>query len=306
MLFRSANRIDLNRSFPAYGTAYTDNWFNSDTLGESGCAVEIQNIMRWSSENTFVLAANFHGGSTVVNYPYDHIPGIASGDPAICPDDNLFKNLSLRYSLYNTPMYESTEFTQGITNGSEWYSIQGSMQDWSYRFMGCDEVTIELADTKWPNASTLPQYWEENRESMLTYLEGALIGVRGIVRDRRTASPVSAQVLVENNIQPVFSNPEVGNYHRLLLPGVYAMEWQADGYISWRAEGVTVGSGEAVRVDVALSNGDINADGAVNAADIQLVVNAILGINTTVNADVDGLGTSATDVQAVINKALGR
>ena len=51
---------------------------------------------------------------------------------------------------------------------------------------------------------------------------------------------------------------------------------------------------------------DIDGNGAVNASDVQLVINAALGIDTGYNCDVDGDGaTNATDVQLVINAALG-
>lgn len=53
--------------------------------------------------------------------------------------------------------------------------------------------------------------------------------------------------------------------------------------------------------------GDINDDGEVNAVDVQLVINAALGIAIgEFDADVNGDGTvNAVDVQLVINAALG-
>ncbi len=51
---------------------------------------------------------------------------------------------------------------------------------------------------------------------------------------------------------------------------------------------------------------DINGDGIVNAVDVQLVINAALGIDTGYNCDVDSDGVvNAVDVQLVINAALG-
>jgi hypothetical protein len=52
---------------------------------------------------------------------------------------------------------------------------------------------------------------------------------------------------------------------------------------------------------------DINGDGFVNAVDVQLVINAALGISIApFNADVNGDGSiNAVDVQQVINAALG-
>jgi len=52
---------------------------------------------------------------------------------------------------------------------------------------------------------------------------------------------------------------------------------------------------------------DINQDGTVNAVDVQLVINAALGLSIVpYNADINGDGTvNAVDVQQVINAALG-
>ncbi|MBI4558677.1 MAG: hypothetical protein HY706_13940, partial [Candidatus Hydrogenedentes bacterium] len=51
---------------------------------------------------------------------------------------------------------------------------------------------------------------------------------------------------------------------------------------------------------------DIDGDSEVNATDVQLVINAALGLNIGFDADANGDGTvDATDVQTVINAALG-
>ena len=52
--------------------------------------------------------------------------------------------------------------------------------------------------------------------------------------------------------------------------------------------------------------GDINDSGAVDAIDVQLVINEAIGINTPFDADVNADGnTNAVDVQLIINAALG-
>ena len=51
---------------------------------------------------------------------------------------------------------------------------------------------------------------------------------------------------------------------------------------------------------------DINGDSSVNAVDVQLVINDVLGIDTGEEADINGDGSiDAVDVQLVINSALG-
>jgi hypothetical protein len=151
-------------------------------------------------------------------------------------------------------MWSSVSFPQGIVNGAAWYAITGGMQDWNYRYEGCFDLTIELSDYQWPDppAAQLPTYWSQNRESMLAYMEWVLSGVRGIVRDAQTGQPVRAAVRVEGFHHLVFSDPGVGDYHRILQPGNYALWFYAPGYQPQRIPSVAVGGGTATRVDVAL------------------------------------------------------
>ena len=247
----NAQGYDINRKFPNYPDDYDGTIFNTP-LDTAGLPPEVAHIMNWTAGETFTLAANFHTGALVVNYPYDYEQGIPSGQPTPSPDEALFQEISRAYSVHNSSMRDSIQFDDGIVNGSDWYAITGSMQDWDYRFAGSNHVTIELSNTKWPAASALAQLWEDNRESMLAYLETAQTGVRGIVTDADTGAPIYAQISVAGNSQPVFTDPDLGDYHRMLLPGTYTLMISAPGYPTGTVEGVTVAGGAAVVVDVQL------------------------------------------------------
>jgi subtilisin-like proprotein convertase family protein len=142
-------------------------------------------------------------------------------------------------------------FDNGITNGAEWYAINGGMQDWSYVWHGGFDITLEVSNAKWPSASTLPGFWTDNFESMLVYMERVHEGVRGIVTDATTGLPVFAEIRVDGNPFPDYTDPDVGDYHRLLLPGSYSLEVSAAGYAT-QVFPITVASGAAVRYDVGL------------------------------------------------------
>jgi hypothetical protein len=198
-----------------------------------------------------VLSANFHTGALVVNYPYDSDP-----DPyahySATPDDDLFIAQSLTYSTLNGPMYNNPWFPQGITNGIAWYLVYGGMQDWNYVWMGCNEVTIELCNTSWPPYSQIPGLWDDNRDSMLAYMAWCLKGVRGLVTNSITGSPLAATVEVVGVDHEVYTDPDVGDYHRMLLPGTYSLSFSAEDFQTKMVTGVVVGSGDATLLDVAL------------------------------------------------------
>ena len=85
------------------------------------------------------------------------------------PDHDVFKHLALTYSLNHQVMHKGKtilfyinwieslfiqkkntgpkcdgvqRFTNGITNGAEWYILEGGMQDYNYVYGGCMELTL--------------------------------------------------------------------------------------------------------------------------------------------------------------------
>jgi len=233
----NANGVDLNRNFPDFVVGPPN-----DTTGRER---ETKLIMLWEEEQTSIQSANFHTGALVVNYPWD-----STWD--YNPDDTLFHHISLSYSSTNLPMWNSSSFTNGVVRGVEWYLIHGGMQDWNYYWMGCNEVTIELSDTKWPSASTLPDFWDDNRESMLNYMARVHDGVRGLVTNASSGLPVAATVEVQGIDHEVYTDADVGDYHRMLLPGTYTLEFSATGYSPATVPGVVVTAESTTVVNVQL------------------------------------------------------
>jgi subtilisin-like proprotein convertase family protein len=88
---------------------------------------------------------------------------------------------------------------------------------------------------------------------MLAYLERVHEGVRGIVTDAETGLPLAAAIEVDGNGFPAYTDPDVGDYHRLLLPGTYTLEVSAPGYLTQSLQNVEVLGGDAVRHDVRLT-----------------------------------------------------
>ena len=257
----NANGVDLNRNFP--------NFLTDPDNTPAGRQPETQHIMNWVLDRTPTLSANFHGGVLVVNYPWDTTLDLN-------PDNDLFIFISEAYSIHNEPMWNGA-WTHGITNGAQWYIAYGTIQDWSYYWNGCNEVTIELSNVKWPPASQLPAFWEDNRDAMLSYMEQVHMGVEGLVTDAGTGLPVAAEVRVQGTDQSIYTDPDMGDYHRMLLPGTYTLLFIAAGYDTILEPGVTVSNGAATVLDVQMDDNGINdapfepvspspEDGAVNQA----------------------------------------
>ena len=185
----NANGYDLNRNFP--------DQFDDPVNTPDGRQPETQRVMNWMLDRRIVLAANMHGGELIVNYPMDGNPAGASVfSPAPDPDHDTYVSVSRSYADNNPPMslVNGGSFDNGITNGADWYAINGGMQDWNYVWHGGMEVTLEVSVIKWPDASTLPGFWDDNLESMLTYMERVHEGVRGIVTDAVSGQPLQATI----------------------------------------------------------------------------------------------------------------
>ena len=248
---RNANGVDLNRNFPEPdGTAATQQ-------------PEVVSFVQHSLSKHFVASLMGHGGALVANYPWDWTYTRA-------PDDAALIELSLVYSTHNLPMYEGF-FPQGITNGADWYVVSGSLQDWVYDQTGCFDITLEVSNTKWPLASTLPGFWNDNRESLLSFVESARAGIHGVVTDAITGQPLDAVVTIDEIDSPTSTDPANGDYYKLLPTGAFTARFDAPGYVSQTFFRVANTWGVEQRLDVALVPVTTTAPGARLATRIDRV-----------------------------------
>ncbi|XP_074039541.1 carboxypeptidase D svr [Leptinotarsa decemlineata] len=247
----NVNHVDLNRDFP--------DQFDVLRAGTilSGRQPETVALMTWIISRPFVLSGNLHGGAVVASYPFDD----SNSGKKCCvesnsPDNNLFKTLALTYAESNPIMKpgnacKEDSFEQGITNGANWYEVRGGMQDFNYVHSNCFEVTFELSCCKFPLASTLPQEWRNNKESLLRFIEASHWGVKGLVTNERGEAVLDADVVVVG-ISHNITTSNRGEYWRLLLPGTYEMYSTAYGYQSSERVQVTVEKGKTSRQDFKL------------------------------------------------------
>ncbi|MBD3235191.1 MAG: hypothetical protein GF330_00615 [Candidatus Eisenbacteria bacterium] len=235
----NAQGYDLNRTFPDPVDDPVDD--------PSGRPTEVQHMMYFVYDHSFLLSANLHTGALVVNYPWDSMYG------QYTPDHTMIHNLSAGYAIRNPPMYNNPQFPGGITIGWDWYVIHGGLQDWSYYWRNEIDLTIELCNTKWPPESWLPGLWDDNEEAMLWLMNQARIGVEGFVTDAGDGYPIQATYDVLEIGKPMWGEPTQGYYHRLLEPGTYTFEFSAFGYEAHTEHNVQVADDETTRLDVALT-----------------------------------------------------
>ena len=219
----NANWVDLNRNYPdpEDGQHPDGNSWQDETEIFMGLADSIN----------FTISANMHGGAEVCNYPWDTWSTLAS-------DDNWWQYVSNEYAdscQSNSGSGYFNYLNDGITNGWDWYEVDGGRQDYMNYFRYCREFTLELSDDKTPDPNDLPGLWDANYPSLLNYMEQSLFGLRGIVTDSVTGNPLKAKVEIswhDIDSSHVYSNLPIGNYHRYLFQGNYNITFSKSGYHS--------------------------------------------------------------------------
>lgn len=236
----NSNSVDLNRNFPD----------PEDGPHPDGNDWQPENIlmMDFANDHSLVLSSNLHSGAEVLNYPWDTWEHLTA-------DDLWWQDVCHTYAdtvHLHAPADYLNEFNNGITNGYAWYSISGGRQDYMNFFQRCREMTLELSDVKLLPESELQPHWEYNRQSFLLYMEESLFGIRGIVTDM-SAQPLATKITIidhELDNSEVFTDPDVGDYHRMLAPGTYDIEFSSYGYNSHIENNIQVSDGEVVTLNI--------------------------------------------------------
>jgi hypothetical protein len=219
----NAHGVDLNRDFP--------DRFHDPNDDPTGREPETQAFMNFGYAHRFVMGANYHGGEQVLNYPFD---AVANPYPIYAPDDQLFYDFGIGYTSRNPDLWNNSEFEHGITRGWEWYMIYGGMQDWAYFYHDEHHVTLEISVNKSPDYGLMDSFWEHNREAMLWWMQRAMTGIGGVVLDAQTNAPLEATLTLVDRDMPntVLTDPEVGDYHRVISEGDYELKAEAECYFS--------------------------------------------------------------------------
>jgi hypothetical protein len=244
--------VDANRSFPDPAVP--------DDPTSPGWPTEVQVMMDFAATEHLTISANCHAGAELFNYPWDVWTYRA-------PDDQWWIDAGIAYASSAQTASPGSYFVDfgsgfdypGVTNGANWYVIDGGRQDFMNWYHGCREVTLELASRDDLDANLLDDHFDWNRQALLDYFDLALTGIRGVVTDAVSGQPLTAEIRVvghdiEEQRSWVSTDPDVGDYHRLIEPGTYDLEVSAVGYLTAQASGVTVVSGtDATVQDFALT-----------------------------------------------------
>ncbi len=279
----NANFVDLNRNYldPQDGPNPDGNSYQPETVA----------FMELAENVHFNMSSNMHGGVEVANYPWD----TWSFNHA---DDDWWIHVCREYAdsaQADSPFGYFDAFNDGITNGFDWYEVDGGRQDFMTYFHRGREMTLELSNQKFIPSSQFDNFWNYNRRSLYNYLEQCLFGLRGIITDAETGNPIQANVFIANHDMEnsdVFSQVPIGNYHRYLFEGDYDVTFSADGYES-QVINVTIENNQTTILDVSLQ--PLSSSCTVEGGSLEIVsgtTDICAGGNDPSNVEVSVTGNS--------------
>ena len=256
----NANGVDMNRNYAdPHGGPHPDGYEYQ---------TETQWFMQFAEENAFVMGANYHGGAEVMNYPWDNTYTLHA-------DDAWYQLISHEYADLThevSPNYMN-QYNNGIINGAQWYMIGGGRQDYMNGYAQCRELTIECSNTKLPNPSQLPNFWNINKNSIFAYMTQCIYGIHGTVTDAANGQPLNATVTITNHddsFSVVESHLPAGDYHRPIKGGIYDVTYACNGYYP-QTFTITIADYETVIQDVQLEAGEgLIPDFNANMTDVAL------------------------------------
>jgi hypothetical protein len=196
------------------------------------------------NENQFVVSQSNHGGTEGISYPWSYHPNQ-------CLDHNPIDFIAAGYSAASGYI-PTLPYFQGF---SGMYPINGSAKDSFYGLMGSVGWTHEVSDLKQPLANQIPQYYNWNKPAMLYLIEMASRGIKGLVTDSGNGQGVAAIIWANNSngdFWPIYSDPDVGDFHKFLLPGTYDVTITANGYQPTTVQNVVVVDTGATAINVQL------------------------------------------------------
>ncbi|XP_029466466.1 inactive carboxypeptidase-like protein X2 isoform X4 [Rhinatrema bivittatum] len=249
--------IDINNNFPDLNTLLWNaedrkmvpskvpnhyipipKWYLSEN---ATVAVETRAVIAWMEKNPFVLGGNLQGGDLVVAYPYDMVRSVwKTQEYTGTPDDHVFRWLAYSYASTHRLMTDASRrachnedfhMEDGTVNGASWHTVAGSINDFSYLHTNCFDLSIYVGCDKYPHENDLPEEWENNRESLIVFIEQVHRGIKGIVQDRQGKGIPNAIISVEGVNHDIRTVSD-GDYWRLLNPGEYVVTASADGFNS--------------------------------------------------------------------------
>jgi hypothetical protein len=234
----NVNGVDLNRNF---GFAWVDTFYSGDAPLDQA---ESADLASEAAAGAVVLSLGLHTGAELISWGLDYA---GTTETATETYDTLYFARQL-YPVYEAALAAAIKYRNtvssagnpgfGIIEGYDWYPAYGTLADWMYTREGATAYTIEL-DFRQGYSDHDPEIISEvygyHRQALMELIETPLTGIHGRIA---TAGGYPADATVEirpsgdpdHGAIPAPYDPDVGDFHAMVLPGEWDIEITASGY----------------------------------------------------------------------------
>jgi hypothetical protein len=238
--------VDLNRNYDYNwdqgGDGYPGSWFyrGSRPFSES----EIRAVRDLALRENFVFGVAYHSYGESILFPW--------GNYDRPPDLDVILDVATQMASRIRRVDGRGHYALLPLNGRV-----GQSSIWMYGELGTIDFIVEVGTDYFPPNREVPAIVSENVKGAL-YLLDRLNGpgITGHVFDAETGAPLNAEVRVQENSAPHVkvrrTDPRTGRYDRILLPGIYTVEFRSDGYLSRVFAGLRVPRRKPLKLDVRL------------------------------------------------------
>jgi hypothetical protein len=230
----NANGVDLNRDFGymwkrlSYGPAFPQ---------EEPELQALEDIL--TRDQPFMLSESGHGGAVIYIYPWVYKFGF--------PPD-IAESRFLGNGYCQRCCYVGFDFAEGVFGVGQTFN---SSMDEYYGAHGVSAFGLELTPGKEVTWDTTEQVFVDHWPSFAWVFQEMGNGLHGLVTDATTGDPVAAIVAVEDR-WVTFSDANVGDFHKYLRPGAYAVRIFANGYAD-AVTNVTIAADQPTELEIELT-----------------------------------------------------
>lgn len=217
----NANYVDLNRNYPdPFGSAPMYSQQQENTY-----------MIEYLTNHHFVMSANLHGGSEVLNFPWDSFTSYERRHP----NYNWWVEVCSRF-IDTVRNYSTSHFldvnNEGYVAGGDWYTIPNGRQDYVNYYHNCLELTMELSTIKTLSTDRLNNYWNFEGPALISYINEVHNAPNNTQGIQQSAALPTLKVYPNPTNSVVFIEPSEGGYlydmygHRVLTvdPGANTID----------------------------------------------------------------------------------